>query len=220
MFLVVHYKKGAQSCKTKLKKEQDKYDAENIATLLNTYYDRRNAGAYSQKARANNFKKQVETFNYLQAKGINTLDDLKEAASQMGDQVSDMTKSLRTDEARARELTDLIRYAENYQRIKPIYDEMNGIQWKKKREKYRQEHDGELRLFYLARRELEEQVKGGAIPLSDWRKELKTLQTKHKKDYEDLKAIREEARKLYKIQKNLESALHPERELRSRGPER
>lgn len=203
-----------------IRAEKAKFDAENIATLLNTYYDRRNAGAYSSKARVNNLQDQIDTFNYLQSKGISTLDDLKEATSKMGDEVSDMTQSLRADEDRARELTDLIRYAENYRRIKPIYDEMNSIRWKKKREKFRQVHGGDLRLFYLARRELGEHVKGKSIPLADWKEELKTLQTKHKKDYENLKAIREEARKLHTIQKNLESALRPQPELRRSEPER
>ena len=200
--------------------QKARFEAESIATLLSTYYDRRNAGAYSSKARANNLQEQIDTFNYLQSKGISTLDDLKEAASKMGDRVSDMTESIRADEARARELTDLIRYAENYRRIKPTYDEMNGIRWPKKREKFKQDHDGDLRLFYLARRELGEHVKGKSIPLTDWRAELKTLQTKHKKDYEELKAIREEYHKLHKIQQNLESALRPQHEPRRSVPER
>ena len=203
-----------------IRAEKAKFEAENIAALLNIYYDRRNAGAYSSKARANNLQEQIDTFNYLQTNGISTLDDLKAATSEMSDRVDDMTRSIKADEARARELTDLIRYAENYQHIKPIYDEMNGIRWPKKREKYKQEHDGDLRLFYLARRELGEHVKGKSIPLADWRAELKTLQTKHKKDYEELKAIREEYRKLSRIQQNLESALHPQQEPRRDEPER
>ena len=199
---------------------QAKFEAENIATLLSIYYRRRNAGAYSSKARANNLQDEIDTFNYLQSKGISTLDDLKEAASEMGDNVDEMTQSIKEDEARMKELTDLIRYAENYRRIKPTYDEMNGIRWPKKREKFKQDHDGDLRLFYLARRELGEHVKGKSIPLTDWRAELKTLQTKHKKDYEELKAIREEYHKLHKIQQNLESALRPQHEPRRSVPER
>ena len=34
-----------------LKAERAKFEAENIATLLTQYYDQRNAGAYSSKAR-------------------------------------------------------------------------------------------------------------------------------------------------------------------------
>lgn len=211
---------GIAEIQAEIKAEKAKFEAENIAVLLNTYYDRRNTGAFSSKARVNNLQEQLDTFNYLQSKGISTLDNLKDAVTKTDNRVDDMTKSLRADEARARELTDLIRYAENYQRIKPIYDEMNGIKWKKKREKYKQEHDGDLRLFYLARRKLGEQTDLNTIPLADWQEELKTLQTEHKKAYKDLKAIREESRKLYKIQKNLESAMRPQQELRRNEPAR
>ena len=218
--LIAELLEAVAELQAEIRAEKAKFEAENIATLLNTYYERRNAGAYSSKARANNLQEQIDTSHYLQASGIITLDDLKAAAAEMSDRVDDMTQSIRADEARMKELTGLIGYAENYQRIKPIYDELNGIRWKKKQEKYRQEHDGDLRLFYLARRELGEHVKGSAIPLADWRKELTTLQTKHKNDYEDLKAIREEYRKLNRIQQNLESALSPQQEPRRSEPER
>lgn len=200
--------------------EARKFDAENIATLLNTYYDRRNAGAYSKKARANNFKEQVETFNYLQAQGINTLDDLKKAVSQMGLHLTDISDAMKADEGHMKKLTDLIRYAENYKRLRPIYDEMNGIRFKKRREAYKQEHDGDLRLFYLARRKLGDHASGKTIPLADWRKEIKTLQTEHDKKYAELKAIRVEYRRLSKIKQNLESALHEDKRITCDTPER
>ena len=194
-----------------LNKERAKFDAENIATLLNTYYDRRNAGAYSSKARANNLQEQIDTFNYLQARGINTLDDLKETVSKIGDRVWDRQKAIRDRQERMRELTDLIRYAENYQRLKPIYDEMNAIRWTKKREKYKQKHDSDLRIFYLARRKLDEYQKGKkSVPLPAWRQEYADLEKQNKTDYAELKQQRAELAKLKNIEKKLESALRPE----------
>ena len=124
-----------------IRSEMKKFDTENIATLLNTYYDRRNAGAYSQKARANNFKEQVETFNYLQARRISTIDDLRDAVSSLADRVSERQKTMRSIEARMKELAQLVRYAEDDKRLKPLIDEMNSIRWPKKREAFRQEHE-------------------------------------------------------------------------------
>lgn len=203
-----------------IRAEMKKFDAENIAVLLNTYYDRRNAGAYSKKSRAGNFKEQVETFNYLQARKINTIDELRDAVSSLADRVSERQKALRDIEARMKELAQLVRYAEDDKRLKPLIDEMNAIRWPKKREAFRQEHEREIKRYYLAHRKLGEHADGNKIPLSDWRKELAAWQTEHDTEYEKLKADREEFRKLHRIQTRLESALIPERERSRERPER
>ena len=197
---------------TEIRAEMKRFDTENIAVLLNTYYDRRNAGAYSKKARAGNFKEQVETFNYLQLRQINTINDLRDA-------VSERQKTLRDIEARMKELAQLIRYAEDDKRLKPLIDEMNGIRWKKKREAFRQEHEQEIRLFYAAHRKLGEYADGNKIPLPEWRIELAAWQTEHDAAYEKLKADREEFRKLHRIKVRLESALTQERERSWERPE-
>jgi len=193
-----------------LKAEQAKFDAENIAALLGVYYQRRNAGAYSSKARANNLQKQMNTFYYLQSKGVSTLDDLKEVASAMDARVTAKQKSIRDRQARMRELADLIESAENYRRLKPVYDEMNAIHWKKKREQFRQEHDGMLRLFYASRRKLHEYTKAKTVSISAWKQEYAALKTETEADYAAMKEERAELFKLWKIEGQLKSALQPE----------
>ena len=203
-----------------LKEERAKFEAENIATLLNTYYERRNAGAYSTKARANNLQRHVDTFNYLQAKGIHTLDDLRNTVSDLESKVDDRSAAMKAMEARMRELTDLIRYAGEYRRLKPIFDELNGIKRKKRREEYRQQHEGDLRLFYLARRKLGEHTDGQKIPLTEWKTELAELQTSHDTEYAEFRKDREEAFKLRRIKTDLESALKQEKTISRDAPER
>ena len=202
------------------RKARAKFEAENIATLLNTYYRRRNAGAYSSRARANNLQEQIDTFEYLQAKGINTLDDLKDAVQQLGDRVTDKQTTIRDRQNRIKEIDDLLTCVENYKRLKPLFDEMNRIRWKKKREQFRQDHDGELKLFYLARRKLNEARQGDEpLPLAAMKKERTALIEKNKSDYASLKDERTEFLKLQKIKAHLESALRSEPE-RSREPDR
>ena len=65
---------------------------------------------------------------------------------------------MKAKSARMKELQELIRQAENYKRLKPVYDELNGIKWKKQREKFETAHDADLRLFYTARRILKEKL--------------------------------------------------------------
>ena len=66
--------------------------------------------------------------------------------------------------ARIKELQELIREGENYQRLKPVHTELNNIKFKKQREKFETSHDAELRLFYAARRILKEKLDGKPLP--------------------------------------------------------
>ena len=203
-----------------LKRERAKFERENIAALLGAYYDRRNAGAYSSKARAHNLKEMMDTFNYLQARKISTIDDLRDSFSALYDKVSSRQKTLRDMEARMKELAQLIRYAEDDKRLRPLIDEMNAIRWPKKREAFQQEHEREIRLYHVAHRKLGEYADGNRIPLPEWKKELAALKTEYDAEYESLKTDREEFKKLHRIKTRLESALTPERENYHERPER
>lgn len=77
--------------------------------------------------------------------------------------------------ARIKELQELIREGENYQRLKPVHTELNNIKFKKQREKFETSHDAELRLFYAARRILKEKLDGKPIALKAWKQEYAQL---------------------------------------------
>lgn len=131
-----------------------------------------------------------------------------------------MQTTIRDRQTRIKEIDDLLTYVENYKRLKPLYDEMNGIRWKKKREQFRQDHEGELKLFYLARRKLDEARQGDEpLPFAEMRKERAELIAANKSDYASLKDERAEFLKLQKIKAHLESALRTEPD-RGREPER
>ena len=57
------------------KAELAKPQAPDLVSLLNAYYTQRRAGAYSQKGKVSNLKEMNETFNYLRANGIYSLED-------------------------------------------------------------------------------------------------------------------------------------------------
>ena len=62
---------------TEIKAELAKPQAPDLVSLLNDYYTQRKAGAYSQKGKISNLKEMNETYNYLRANGIYTLEDLE-----------------------------------------------------------------------------------------------------------------------------------------------
>ena len=56
------------------KAELAKPQAPDLVSLLNAYYTQRKAGAYSQKGKISNLKEMNDTFNYLRANGIYSLE--------------------------------------------------------------------------------------------------------------------------------------------------
>ena len=64
------------------KAELAKPQAPDLVSLLNAYYTQRKAGAYSQKGKISNLKEMNDTFNYLRANGIYSLEDLEHRVSE------------------------------------------------------------------------------------------------------------------------------------------
>ena len=76
--------------------------------LLSAYYDNRNKGAYSSKARIANLKKLSEAVSYLETKGLYTADDLDAALHTMQDKIDTLKKSVSGKQARIKELDELL----------------------------------------------------------------------------------------------------------------
>ena len=129
-----------------------------MPTCCIAYYNQRNAGAWSNKARTGNLKQFAEAVNYLTENKLLTLEDLQERLSSVNEEFEALSDSMKKKSARIKELQELIREGENYQRLKPVHTELNNIKFKKQREKFETSHDAELRLFYAARRILKEKT--------------------------------------------------------------
>ena len=147
-----------------VKEELSKPQTPNLADLLIAYYNQRNAGAWSNKARTGNLKQFAEAVNYLTENKLLTLEDLQERLSSVSEEFEALSGSMKKKSAMKKELQELIREGENYQRLKPVHTELNNIKFKKQREKFETSHDAELRLFYAARRILKEKLDGKPLP--------------------------------------------------------
>ena len=64
-----------------VKEELSKPQTPSLADLLIAYYNQRNAGAWSNKARTGNLKQFAEAVNYLTENKLLTLEDLQERLS-------------------------------------------------------------------------------------------------------------------------------------------
>ena len=191
-----------------VKQELSQPQQPNLGQLLGDYIVMRNAGAWSQKAKLGNLKQFVEAYNYIMENRLFTVEALEERVADLNSQVSRLKSEMDASNKRRKELKDLLQHAENYARLKPIFDEMNGIRWKGQREKYRQAHESELRQFYMARRKLKDAfMPDGKLPISSWRQEMETLAREHETAYARYKPLRDDLTKLLQVRHHVNVAL-------------
>ena len=179
-----------------------------LVELLSAYYDNRNKGAYSSKARIANLKKLSEAVSYLEAKRLYTADDLDAALHTMQGKIDTLRKSASGKQARIKELDELLRMADYYKAGKPVADKLKTIRFEKSRQKYKAEHDDTLRLFYMAERKLKRQVVDGKLPAAAWREEKARLETEYRDLQTELTPLYTDVKKLWAIHYNIYEVQH------------
>ena len=108
-----------------------------------------------------------------------TVDELQLRLSALDASFETLKGSMRAKSKRMEQLRELIRSAQIYHRLKPIYDELNEIKWKKQRERYKSDHDSELRQFYAVRRVLIEELGDQPINVKAWQREYDNLSAEY-----------------------------------------
>lgn len=176
-----------------------------LAALLADYCDARNAVAWSRKAKVSNLKRFAAAAAYLQENSLYTLDDLQNHLDLLRKRLHSEKSNLDAKHSRMKELRELLIYAEQYERFKPIHDQLGAIKWKTKREQFKAKHESELRQFYLARRKLTD-----GIHTAEWQRELDALEQDCEDEYAKYKPLRDEMKKLLDVKYCVDRALSGE----------
>ncbi|MFR5781796.1 MAG: MobA/MobL family protein, partial [Oscillospiraceae bacterium] len=108
-----------------------------LAALLTDYYDARNAGAWSNQAKVSNLKRFAAAAAYLHENDLHTLDDLQARLDLLHKRLHGVKSSLDAKHSRTKQLRELLRYADQYERLKPIHDQLGALKWKSKREQFK-----------------------------------------------------------------------------------
>ena len=189
-----------------IKAEVSKPKAPDLISLLQTYYDRRNAGAYSQKARINNLKEMNVLFNYLMENGIHNLDTLENRVSVLRESFDALKTKLDSQTARMKEIRKLPQYLSTYREMKPVYDGLQKIKFTRAKEKYKADHASELKQFYEARRKLSAEFPDGKFDRHKLDAEYARLEQEHEETYAQFKSIRADSQQLWKVKSYMDSA--------------
>lgn len=197
-----------------------KPQAPTLAALLTDYYEGRNAGAWSRNARIGNLKGFAEAINFLTERDIATLEDLETHIAAQSERTEAINTSMKAKRDRLNELKELLRLVDLYRDTKPVYDELQGIKWKGKREKFEREHENELRTFHMARRKLDKhRSPAGKIPVHAWEQEQARLHQEYTAEYEQYKPIQDDLRRLQQVKRNADAAIHQQEQTQQKRRE-
>ena len=168
------------------------------------------------KAKKNNMKRFMDECNYLKQRGVLTLSDFEKYISSVDEKVEASKSSMNHKQIRLKELQQLMEDAKTFSELKPIADELKKEKYRftKAKEKYKAEHEGELRRFYMVKRKLKEKgFEKGPFPLNAWQKEFSELSAQREYEYQQYKLMQKDLTVLYQIKGDVDKVMretHPE----------
>lgn len=192
-----------------------------LAQLLSEAHTMRNETAMTytrgkSKAKKNNLKRFMDECNYLKQRGVLTLSDFERYLSSVGEKVEASKSSMNQKQQRMKELQQLMEDAKVYRELKPVFDELKKEKYRfvKAKEKYKSEHESELRRFYMVERRLQEKgFEKEPFPLKAWQKEFSELTEQRETEYQEYKLMQKDLMLLYQIKSDVDKAMrenHPE----------
>lgn len=140
-----------------------------------------------------------------------TLSDFERYLSSAGEKVEASKFSMNQKQQRMKELQQLMEDAKVYRELKPGLDELKKEKYRfaKAKEKYKSEHESELRRFYMVKRRLQEKgFEQEFFPLKAWKKEFSELAEQRETEYQEYKLMQKDLMLLYQIKSDVDKAMH------------
>ena len=189
-----------------VKEELAKPQTPDLFTLLQAYFDQRNSGAYSQRAKINNLKEYSEFCQYLLDHGITDITTLEAHVSNLRATTDSLKKKLDSQTAEMKMLRKIPEYYETHKQLKPIFDGLQKIKFTKAREKYKAEHAHGLKRFYEARRIISQKFSDGKYGRKVLEAEYAALEQQNEVTYAEFQKIRAESQQLWRIKSHIDTA--------------
>lgn len=214
---IVALKEWIAEAKEILKEPQEIY----LVQLLSDAHTLRNQTAMTYargktKAKKNNLKRFMDECNYLKQRGVLTISDFETYLSSVSEKVEVIKSSMNQKQTKLKELQQLIEDAKTYVELKSVCDEMKKEKYRftKAKEKYKAEHESELRQFYMVKRKLKEQgFEKEPFPMKAWQREFAELSAQREAEYQEYKLMQKDLALLYQIKGDVDKAMretHPE----------
>ena len=177
-----------------------------LIELIGRYYQDRNRGAWSQKAKNQNTKRFFAAYSFLQENDLHTMDQLEEQVRNLSKETNDLLARVNANSARVKKLQEMIIFGTNMERIQPLIDKMNAIHWKGSREKFRAAHQGEIDLYYTSKRILKQNHGLTKVDIPAWQQEQDVLREEEKVLSDEYKSLRGKLNEMRSVQYCVETA--------------
>lgn len=159
---------------------------------------------FAHWAKLNNLKQAAKTMNYLTEHGITSYGELENRLAAVTERRDTAHTSIKDTERRIADLSLVMKHADTYRRLKPLYDRYRQSRDK---EKFMRSHESGIILFEAAARELKTL---GAVPLPSterMEKELAALTEQKDRLLSEYRAARSEAQEYETIKQNVDALL-------------
>jgi len=199
---------------------QPKKDDKRINLLIdiqNNIKAQESAG-FAHWAKINNLKQAAKTMNFLAEHGISSYEELEEKAVSTAAASDKLLASIKATENCIADLALLMKHADTYRKLKPVYD---GYRKSSDKEKFLRGHESDIILFEASARALKE-MKIDKLPSAEKMKaEHDVLAAEKETLYAEYKTARQEAREYGVIKQNVDSLLSvPKEQDREKSAER
>lgn len=174
-----------------------------LIDIQNNIKAQQSAG-FTHWAKLNNLKQAAKTMNFLTEHGISSYGELESKLTAVSARRDTAHAEIKRIESRSAELTLVMKHAETYRQLKPIYDRYRKSNNK---EKFLRGHESEIILFEAAARELK---RLGAVPLpttESMKTELAKLNAEKERLLTEYKTARTEAQKYDTVKQNVDALL-------------
>ena len=174
-----------------------------LIDIQNNIKAQQSAG-FTHWAKLNNLKQAAKTMNFLTEHGIGSYEELESRLTAVPARRDTAHAEIKRIENRAAELALVMKHAETYRQLKPLYDRYRKSNDK---EKFLRGHESEIILFEAAVRELK---RLGAVPLpatESLKAELVNLAAEKERLLAEYKAARSEVREYETVKQNVDALL-------------
>lgn len=157
-------------------------------------------------------KKMLELYSFISVSDIRSLDELGDFAKVMYDKVYGIRHETRAYQDKVKEIDRVLDLVSKYKANRPVYETWYKIPKPKKKQEYQNAHDGELRIYHMADRELRKIYPDMKIPVKELLRQRESYVLKAREASRNLEHYDKAAKQAYALKKQVYEA-HRERKL-------
>ena len=162
------------------------------------------------KGNAADFNKVQESLDFLRSKEIVTVESLDCCLDEISGKAVSIWDGMKKEEKRIKAVDITLTYIEKYETYKPVHAEYAAIGWKKKKEKFAENHREELDAYNAAVRYFKAKPKRDACSYKDLEAERKLLGAALSEQREELESVLADVKILRDVRHWINRVLPPE----------